>query len=147
MDPVPDPSRSSVTDLLPHTGTARLLTDIVRNGSGFIEAIGRIPKTHPLVMAGRAPCFLGLELAAQAAAAIEALDRANETGDPVARIGHLARVRDAAFLRPELPVDTPLNVTAHLEGAAPPLAIYRIRVSVNGLEFLRGILSTHSGGR
>ena len=61
-------------DLLPHTGTARLLTDVVRSAAGFIEATCLVPETHPLVVGGRAPCFLGLELGAQAAAALEALE-------------------------------------------------------------------------
>jgi predicted hotdog family 3-hydroxylacyl-ACP dehydratase len=143
---VTDPRPRFVDDLLPHTGTARLLTDVVRSGPGFIEATGRVPATHPLVAAGRAPCFLGLELGAQAAAALEALERAAR-GDRAPRIGYLVRVRESAFSSPSLPVDTPLSVTAHLSGAAPPLAIYRIGVSVRGVESLSATLSTHSGAR
>lgn len=145
MFPFPDSDCSAVAELLPHTGAARLLTRIVRNDSGLIEATGLVPAAHPLVRAGRAPCFLGLELGAQAAAAQEALGRAASSGEPAARIGQLARVREADFLRPDLPIDTPLRVTAKLEAEAAPLAIYRISVSVNGVEFLRAILSTHSG--
>ena len=140
-----DPIVAEVGDWLPHTSTARLLTNVVRSGAGFIEATGRVPAAHPLVAGGRAPCFLGLELGAQAAAALEALERAAVTGDRAPRIGQLVRVREAAFLEPDLPVDTQLSVTAILDGAAPPLAIYRIRVSVAGLEYLRAVLSTHAG--
>lgn len=139
-----DPRPRLVDDLLPHTGTARLLTDVLRSGPRFIEATGRVSAAHPLVAGGRAPCFLGLELGAQAAAALEALGRVAAGGDPAARIGYLVRVREAAFSSPSLPVDTPLHVKALLSGAAPPLAIYRIGVSVGGVESLRATLSTYS---
>lgn len=104
-----------------------------------------MPAAHPLAAGGRAPSFLGLELGAQAAAALEALDRGAADGDVSPRVGYLVRIRTATFLRPDLPVDTPFVVTAHLDGAAPPLAIYRISLTVNGLEVLQATLSTHSG--
>lgn len=140
---VTDPRPLLVEDLLPHTGTARLLTDVVRTGPGFIEAIGRVPAAHPLVAGGRAPCFVGLELGAQAAAALEALDRAAAGGDRAPRVGYLVRVREARFSSPDLPVDAPLQVTATLSGAAPPLAVYQIEVRADGIESLRATLSTH----
>jgi predicted hotdog family 3-hydroxylacyl-ACP dehydratase len=142
---VTDPRPRLVDDLLPHTGTARLLTDVLRSGPGFIEATGRVPAAHPLVASGRAPCFLGLELGAQAAAALEALERAAAAGERAPHVAYLVRVREADFSSPSLPVDMPLHVTAVLSGAAPPLAIYRIGVGVGGVESLRAILSTHSG--
>ncbi len=140
-----DPRPRLVDDLLPHTGTARLLTHVLRSGPGIIEATGRVPAAHPLVADGRAPCFLGLELGAQAAAALEALERAAAGGDRGPYVGYLVRVREAALSSPSLPVDTPLHVKALLTGAAPPLAIYRIGVSVGGVESLRATLSTLSG--
>jgi predicted hotdog family 3-hydroxylacyl-ACP dehydratase len=142
---VADQLREFGPELLPHRGTARLLTEIVRSGRGFIEAVCRIPAAHPLATGDRAPCFLGLELGAQAAAALEALDRGTATGDRAPRIGYLVRVREATFLMPDLPIDTPLVVVAHLDGAAPPLAIYRISVGVAGIEFMQATLSTYSG--
>jgi predicted hotdog family 3-hydroxylacyl-ACP dehydratase len=142
---VADLPRGLAGDLLPHTGIARLLTNIVRSGPGFVEATGRVSALHPLVAGDRAPCFLGLELGAQAAAALAALERAAATGDHAPGTGYLVRVREATFLRPDLPVDAPLAVTAHLTGAAHALAIYRIRVSVGGVESLRATLSTYRG--
>jgi predicted hotdog family 3-hydroxylacyl-ACP dehydratase len=129
--------------LLPQTGIARLITNIVRSGPGFVEATGRVPAVHPLVAGDRAPCFLGLELGAQAAAALAALERGAATGDHSPNTGYLVRVREATFLRPDLPVDAPLAVTAHLTGAAHALSIYRIRVSVGGVESLRATLGTY----
>jgi len=140
-----DPLRLPGPELLPHSGTARLLTAVARSGRDFIEAICQVPAAHPLVTSGRAPGFLGLELGAQAAAALEAIDRRGASGDSAPRIGYLVRVREAVFLMPDLPIETPLVVTAHLEGAAPPLAVYRITVGAGGVEFLRATLSTYSG--
>jgi predicted hotdog family 3-hydroxylacyl-ACP dehydratase len=117
----------------------------VRSEAGFIEATARVLATHPLASGGRAPCFLGLEVGAQAAAALEALLRGTETGDGSPRVGYLVSVREATFLQPDLPVDASLVVTAHLEGAAPPLAIYRIRITVDDVEFLHATLSTYGG--
>ena len=140
-----DPLASNVADLLPQTGTARLLNEVVDSGPGFVHAVGRIPAGHPLATNGFAPCFLGLELAAQAAAVLEALLRAAAGEDCPARVGYLVRVREAEFLQSDLPVEAPLNVTASLEGAAPPVAIYRVVVAGNGAECLRAVLVTHGG--
>lgn len=136
-----------MTDLppLPHTGTALLLTAVVRSDSNSIEAIGLVPVAHPLVSGGRAPAILGLELGAQAAAAMEAITRASSATGRPARVGYVVRVREARFAQPDLPVETPVQITARLEGAAPPLAVYRIRVAVAGVESLWAVLSTLSG--
>lgn len=134
-----------VGDLLPQTGPARMLTEVLRMGPDFIEAAGRIPANHPLATGGRAPCFLALELGAQAAAALEALTRAGTTEERSPRIGHLVRIREAEFLVPDFPVDATLRVSARLEGAAPPLARYEIVVRSERVDCLRAVLSTRSG--
>lgn len=142
-----DPRHGLGVGLLPHSGAARLLTDIVRSGPGFVEAIGKVGAEHPLASGGRVPSFLGLELGAQAAAAMEALDRLGGAGEPARRSGYLVRVREASFIVPDLPADTPLHVTARLESAASPLAIHRISVSVEGSECLTAVIGTFSGAR
>lgn len=147
MSAIPDSGVPAVEGLLPHTGCALLLTRIVRSAPDFLEATGRVPSSHPLVNAGTAPCFLGLELGAQAAAALAALARRSANAGNAGGIGYLVRVREAAFLRPHLPTDTPLRVTARLEGAVPPLSIHRIRVSIDDVDFVRATLGTHSGAR
>jgi predicted hotdog family 3-hydroxylacyl-ACP dehydratase len=131
--------------LLAHGGVARLLTEVLRSSPDFVEAVGRVPVAHPLVTAGRAPSLLGLELGAQAAAALEALQgvAAGASGRP--RVGYLVRVREASFLRADLPVDAPLGVTARLSGAAGALASYRIAVDFEGVEALRATLSVYKG--
>jgi predicted hotdog family 3-hydroxylacyl-ACP dehydratase len=125
--------------LLPHTGNARLLTEVLTVGHDFVNAVGCVRAGHPLVVRGRAPGILGLELAAQAAAAMEA----SVAGSQCQGLGYLVRVPEAVFLSPDLPVDTPLMVTARVHGLAPPLAVYRICVSVGGVESVRATLSTY----
>ena len=147
MSSTPDAGPRDVEELLPHTGPALLLTGIVRSEPGTIEATGEVPAGHPLSSAGRAPCFLGLELGAQAAAALEAIARRSASAEEPGRIGYLVRVREARFLVADLPVETPLSVTASLEEALSPLSILRIRVSVGGVECLWAILGTYSGER
>lgn len=115
--------------MLPHTRTARFLMK---------EGEGRIPAAHPLVIDGRAPAFLGIELGAQAAAA---LSHGQPSSGNSAGGGLLVRIREAVFLQPDLPAGMTLQVSAELEAAAPPLAIYRIRVSVGGVEAVRATIS------
>ena len=147
MTAASDLGQRGVGGLLPHTGHALLLTAIVRSETGFLEATGAVPSTHPLAGPDGAPCFLGLELGAQAAAALEALSRSSGDREPIGRVGYLVRVRDAKFLAPRLPTDTPLRVTARLEGAMPPLAVHRIEVSLDGVDLLTAVLGTISGER
>lgn len=131
-------------ELLPHQRTARLLTHVLHHNSDSIEVIGEISSEHPLVHAGRAPNFLGIELGAQAAAALEAIIRREATSDDSPRIGYLVRVRDVVFYAADLPVTTPLVVTAYLEDAAPPMAMYRITVTAGSELLVSAELSTYS---
>lgn len=146
MSSIRDRRRLLDSGLVPHTGMARLLTEIVLDGPGFIEAIGVIPARYPLMTPSGAPCFLGLELGAQAAAALEALTRLAEDEDG-ARIGYLVRIREAEFLKPTLPADTPLCVTARLERSVRPLGIHRVCVRVGRVDFLRAVLGTYIEAR
>jgi predicted hotdog family 3-hydroxylacyl-ACP dehydratase len=130
---------------LPHSGVARLLTTAVTLGNGIVQATGRIPSDHPLCDAGEAPAFLGIELGAQAAA-VAVSQRALAEGASGPGAGRLVRVREAALLAPRLPADTPLQVTATLQGTAGPVAIYTIEVSLDGIPMVRATISTHGGG-
>lgn len=134
-----------VESLLPHGGSALLLTNVLRFGPDFLEGEGHLPAIHPLVAGEVAPCFLALELGAQAAAALEALLRRERSADASPRIGHLVRIREAELLRATIPAGPTLRVSARLEGAAGPLAIYRIVVGIGQVDYLRAVLSTHGG--
>ena len=56
------------------------------------------------------------------------------------------RVRDASFEVGVLPVGTSLRVTAVLEGAAPPLAMYKVTITDGDQQLATALLSTYSEG-
>ena len=122
-----------------------MLDAVVRAEPGMIEAIGSVPVAHPLVADGRAPVFLAIELGAQAAAALEALDRPAAGGQPRVTTGTIVRIREAHFARDTVPAGSPLHVTARLQGAAPPLAIYRISAMQDDAIVVEAVISTYSG--
>ncbi len=133
----------AVESLLPHRDPMRLVRVIVEAPPPFdrIHCIASIPADNPWVIGERAPAFLGLEAAAQAAAALEALSR--RTDDPGPRLGYLVGVRDATFYVPDLPAGEPLAVIVEAAGSAPPLAVYEIRVEQEGAILLTGTISTY----
>ncbi len=141
MSGVPVP----LLELLPHTGTARLLTAVVHCDDTSVMAVGEIRSDHPFVCDGQAPAFLAIELGAQAAAAMESMAR---RGMPLSgpMRGRLVRIRDAQFAEDTLPVNTPLEVTAHVVALALPLAVYRVRVCLEGVERATATLSTYDSG-
>jgi predicted hotdog family 3-hydroxylacyl-ACP dehydratase len=130
---------------LPHTSTARLLTRVVGCRSDAIEAWGAIPAAHPLAADGLAPAFVAIELGAQAAAAHEAMTRADAShGGAAPQEGRLVRIRDARLTRPHVAVEIPIRVVARLIGSAPPLAVYEIETSASDGRVADAIISTWS---
>jgi len=146
MKDVRDISSHDVATLVPHTSVARFLTGILSMTPNAIAATGAIPLGHALVSHGRAPVFLAIELGAQAAAAFEAITRAQRP-DAVAgpRVGSLVRIREAHFHQASVPADTEISVAAELMGAAPPLAIYRLTATIEDTVVLTAVISTHAG--
>lgn len=110
--------------LLPHAPPALLVRSILGASTEEIVCGAEIPPDHPLAAAGRAPAWLGVEAAAQAAAVLEALARREE--DPGPRVGYLVGIREARLASSFLPTGETFRVTARLEGSAPPLSIYAI---------------------
>ena len=131
-----------IESLIPHRDPALLVRVIAELSPEEITCIAVIPGDHPLVEQGGAPCLLGLEAAAQAAAALEAVSRP----EPAAvgpRIGYLVGVRDAEFRLTDLPAGWPLRVTVRPAGSAPPLATYEARVEIDGEVAMTATLSTY----
>jgi predicted hotdog family 3-hydroxylacyl-ACP dehydratase len=110
--------------LLPHAPPAHLLTAVLSASATGIVCSAVIPATHPLAANAAAPGFLGLEIAAQAAACLEALRRP-ATGAPP--IGYLVGVRHAD-LAPTLPCGVHLRVSANLAGHAAALTVYEFEL-------------------
>lgn len=149
MGPLPSGAPSmwpDVASLIPHRAPMLLVERIVDVFDGGMVCEGRVPADGPLAHGGRASAFLGVELAAQAAAVLEALGRAPGGGEP--RIGYLASIRDARFVVPELPAGRPLLATVRRLGGVPPLAMYAVEVALaeDGRELLTATLSTYLAG-
>lgn len=131
--------------VVPQTGVARLIRDVVRADDTSIVATAVVDTAHPLVADGAAPSYLGIEIGAQAAAALAALS-APQGGGPRAVGGRLVRVREARFDTPSLPVGVVLDVTASCTGAFPPLATYRVQVTRNAAVLVEATISTYALG-
>ena len=128
--------------LLPHSGPARLLTQVLEVDGNEARCLGRVPLDSPFVEDGHAPSYLGLELGAQAAAVLEALAQRGAAGASGPRIGYLVGVRDARLSTLAIPAGAPLEVSVRLVGSAPPLALYAVRVLGDGVEYAAGTVST-----
>lgn len=132
-----------VASLLPHGGAARMIRSVLEIGPGRIVCVGEIPEENPFVVQGRCPSIVALELAAQAAALLEALQRTSQGGETGPRDGYLVRVRGVRLSVPYVAAREPLTARLHQEGVAPPLAIYGASVSGTDGELLRGTFSTY----
>jgi predicted hotdog family 3-hydroxylacyl-ACP dehydratase len=133
---------------------------LTREGDTAIECQGCIPETSPFALNGRAPAFVAIELAAQAAAVLQALtvglpgvseavglpgvSKAVGSGG-AARIGYLVGVREAHFMLPSVATGEILRVQVRVLRRAPPLAQFEATVSGSEGVVCRATLSTHCG--
>ena len=129
--------------VVPHTGVARMVRDVISADARSIVATATIDPAHPLVVAGEAPAYLGIEIGAQAAAAHAAIGAAAGASTPAVS-GRLVRVREASFARPTLPAGAVLDVTAACTGAFPPLASYVITVGLVDAVIVTATISTYT---
>lgn len=132
MDPTPPAEL-----LLPHGPPARFVERIVERSAAALVCRARIPAASPWAAGGNAPATAGLEIAAQAAAWLEALERAERTPDGTAeggpRVGYLVRVRRAS-LGAAIPAGAPVLARVERSAGVPPLAIYRVEVTLEAAE-------------
>ncbi len=136
-----------VETLIPHRPPMLLVERIVEVSDGGMVCRGRVPAAGPLAAGGVASPLLGLELAAQTAAVLEAFhSRRDDAGEP--RIGYLASIREARFRLPQLPAGRPLRATVRSRGAVPPLATYEVGVALeeDGSVLVSGSISTYLVG-
>ncbi len=131
-----------VESLVPHRGPSRLLEAVEDALEGRVVCRARIAPTSPFAIEGSAAAFVGLEIAAQAAAAAEALARLNDEGAVQPRVGYLVGVRDAIFHVVELPLDRPLRVCVQLASQTGSLKIYDALVTLEGAPCMQGKIST-----
>jgi predicted hotdog family 3-hydroxylacyl-ACP dehydratase len=132
-----------VAGLLPQAGHARMVDSVVELREDGIVCAGRISPEHPLVRGGRVAGFVGLELAAQAAAVFEALRRRALGGEAAARVGLLVSLRDVRLELAELSAGTRLVASIRAVGSAAALSLYEARVFEGGALALEGTLGTY----
>ncbi len=128
---------------VPHAPPALLVESLMGRDERGARGIARIPAASPFVVAGVAPSYLGLELAAQTAALVEAVGREEgdeEKGAP--REGYLVASRNARFFVPSLPAEESLDVILAFAGSASPLAMYEVRIERSGAILVEGTIST-----
>lgn len=114
--------------LIPHRPPILLVERIVEVLDGGLVCEGRIPADGPFADGERASAFLGIELAAQSAAVLEALRHGLGGGPPP--IGYLTSIREGRFEVPALPAGRPLLATVQRKGGVAPLALYSAEVKL-----------------
>lgn len=140
--PVTTESTGDLGAWLPHAGPARLVTRVVEVAADAIVCEGTVPPENPYVSSSSCPTWVGVELAAQAAALLEAhTHQATLVG--TRPTGYLVRMRDVRCSRPAFPAGTVLRIRVERLSAALPLFVYRISVAAGDVELLRGQISTY----
>lgn len=129
--------------LLPHGGAARWIEAVLERGPGELTCRGRIPAASPFAAGGTAPALAAIELAAQAAAVLEAMER-TEAGEPEGpRRGYLVRLRSVRLAAEGIAAGEPLTVRVERTGRQPPLSLFAAAVHrESGEEVCRGDLGT-----
>ena len=112
--------------LIPHRPPMRLVDEVVGEVDGVLTCRGRIPAA--LAVGGLASPLLGVEMGAQAAAVLGALERRPEE-DGAPEIAYLVSIRNASFEAAGLPAERTLMVRVRSLGGVRPLTTYEIRVS------------------
>ena len=127
--------------LLPHSGHARFVDEVVESGDDALVCVGRIPVESPFAVDGVVPGFVLMELAAQAAA-IEVLARLDGKG-PRPRIGYLVRAVGLNWTAGGVPSGAPLTASVRRKESMPPLYIHRAIVTLDGVEVFGGEFSIY----
>jgi 3-hydroxyacyl-[acyl-carrier-protein] dehydratase len=140
--PGPVAALPALDDLLPHRAPMRLITSIEGERADGLDCIACVPAGCSLIRNGRASVLAGVEAAAQAAAAWEALRRWRASNSARPRIGYLVAMRDVEFSAQDIPAECAFSVSVRLETAAPPLTYYRFAISLNGLAVAQGLFAT-----
>jgi predicted hotdog family 3-hydroxylacyl-ACP dehydratase len=141
-----DPALSAAPPLhalLPHRPPMRLVTSLVRETDDGLTCTACVSRECPLAQQGRASVLAAVEAAAQTAAAWEALRRWREGTGTAPRIGYLVALRDIALFAEDIPVEAEMLASVRLEAAAPPLAHYRVEVSIDARLLVRGIIASY----
>ena len=127
-------------EILPHGAAILFLQRILHADEDRLRGVGRLPHGSVFVGNRSAPSTLGIELAAQAAAAHEGLRRGRTEWKRMD--GYLIGARDVELVAPELPAEKDLEVEVYKQRSLPPLHYYGFQVQHAGRRMLAGTLST-----
>ena len=140
------PRRSSgvpdLDDLLPQRPPMRFVAGIETEMEDGVVCAVRLPQQSAFTERGSAPALVTLEMAAQSAAAFEALRRIRAGGKAGARVGYLVGARDVRFARARMPAGKTLSAAVRLQGIALPLCTYAFDVAREGEVVASGTVST-----
>ncbi len=139
---MPPSPRPAVTDLIPHRPPLLMADEVVELRADGAVCRGRVAADNPFVAAGAAPSLVALELAAQCAALVEAMERWRRDGAATPRVGYLVGIRHATFSPQRIPVGRTLTIELRAVAAAPPLTHYEARVADEDREYFSGGFST-----
>lgn len=136
-----------VEALVPQRGPALLIGSVVAMGADRLECTGRIPLDSAFAGGGAVECFVGIELAAQAAAALEALRRRRDVPEALPEIGYIVGIREAFFDLAGIPVGQELRAQVRLLGGAGSLATHEVHLFHGQARCLSAQVSTYRTGR
>lgn len=105
-------------NLLPHRGPALLLDEVAESEDGGVNVRARLTPESAYARGGRVATIVTLDVAAQAAAVLEA-----QHGEPAG--GMLVRLREARIETAEFEVGAEISVHVERISARPPLYSYR----------------------
>ena len=147
-DGVRPPRWPDVSSQIPHRPPLLLVDRIVRFADGELVCGGVLPGYDRDGRAAVAPPFLALELAAQTAAVMAALEGGDVPGAGkigAGKFGYLAAIREARFLTPVVPAGRRLLAAVRAAGRMPPLSTYSVKVTLEdgAAELVTASLSTY----
>ncbi len=129
---------------LPHGEAARLLECVLERDDAGALCRAKIPARSPFRRGASVPALLAIEMAAQAAGA---LDERTDGDDGSAPAAMLVSVRDARLFAAELPADERYHVRVRRETANEALLIARFDVALDGWALAAGALTLRAGAR
>jgi len=132
---------SEILSLLPHGREARFLDDILELTEERVVCACSLPPNCPYVIDGRAPAFVALELAAQTAAILEAVNAIQIRRVNAPQVGYLVRARGLKINCRDIPAGATLHAQAVLDTTLPPLSLYDVGVRRDHRTILEGSIS------
>jgi predicted hotdog family 3-hydroxylacyl-ACP dehydratase len=129
--------------LLPHSGVARFVEQVVESGELGGVCLARVSEGSPFAIGGKVPTFVALDIAAQAAAVLRSTAGSTSGGPPKSRGGYLVGARDLHFAAGSFEVGEPLIVTVERSGCNGPLLVAQTTVASGERELFGGTLSVY----